>query len=123
MELLKDRQQEVILEIFGELDGPVVGFGARLKKLLVNRSADLAQILREPFEQAIYQDRFISNPLSAVLVNQVVGTFTDRNSTIRIETLGSRRESTEPRVPWRIEHDWRDTAQREAALVSLIAPC
>jgi hypothetical protein len=27
MELLKYRGQEVILEIFGELDGPVVGFG------------------------------------------------------------------------------------------------
>jgi hypothetical protein len=34
MELLKDRQREAILEIHGELDGPVVGFGARLKKLL-----------------------------------------------------------------------------------------
>jgi DEAD/DEAH box helicase domain-containing protein len=118
--LIDERVREAVLEISNELDGPVVGFGRRFKALLAAKSEELARVFSTPCSEIVYSDRYLFSPLTVRLVFELIGSFAERDTRVRIQTHGFRRDSRGDN-PSRIEHDWRDLSVRDVVLKTLIA--
>lgn len=110
-----------VFEINSELDGPVAGFGVRLRDLLAARNGDLRAILSGPFDTVTYSDRYLFSPLTARLAAEVVGAFAGSQTKVFIRTL---REPRQPgfRDPSELHHDWRNADERAAVIKGLIGP-
>jgi hypothetical protein len=123
--LLVERVRETIFELYNELDGPVTGFGQRLKALMIGRNETLAAILSEPCNELRYSDRYLFSPLVVRLVAELFAGFANANTAIFVDTLVQRRDNRRPRIGKTLKDDWPDVADRNVVfqhLLSQIAP-
>ncbi|MGQ0502106.1 MAG: hypothetical protein ACT4P0_05775 [Panacagrimonas sp.] len=118
---------EVVLH--REVDGPLLGFGERLWKLLAASHPDLLRLLEsaECSVSAIaYSDRYLFSPLSVALLKQLlvglrmrVGGDRWGRPEIEIATLDCR-PGADSRATYLIFHDWNDVRTRNAVLEASI---
>ncbi len=119
-QLLAERQREAIVEVDQELDGPVSGFGLRLKVMLRGRSEELHRVLSVPCLKIEYSDRYLFNPLSVRLLAELIRGFGDEHTEVVVRTLGARR-GLPPHPGKRLHRDWQDLRARNAVLSRLLA--
>jgi len=107
------------VDIRNELDGPVQGFGVRFWNRVLAEESMVADLLNSPREKIVgisYSDRYLSNPLSVVLLAQIlrglkalVGSRWDTESATisQLRKLGN--SGYYPNQLW---HDWQDLDTR-----------
>jgi hypothetical protein len=117
-ELLVQHARETVYEVFGELDGPVSGFGLRFKLLVMARSEVLRNILSEPCEAVRYSDRYIYSPLVARLLTELLSAFSNSSTDVEVHTRSQRK--TRPRPGNRLQDDWPDINVRNQILTELL---
>lgn len=114
--------ETAIIEIAGEADGAVSGFGPRLRRVLEVQSGDLlrhaaAGVLKE----VVYTDRYVFSPLSALLVAEMVGAFARRTDAKIVVRTRSASRSIHATPPWQVQHDWTTQGDRVGVLQRLLA--
>ncbi|MBZ9700972.1 MULTISPECIES: DEAD/DEAH box helicase [unclassified Mesorhizobium] len=119
--LLVERVRETIFELYNELDGPVTGFGQRLKALMIGRNETLAAVLSEPCSELRYSDRYLFSPLVVRLVAELFAGFANANTAIFVDTLVQRRDNRRPRIGKTLKDDWPDVADRNVVFQHLLA--
>lgn len=119
--LLVERVHETIFEVDGEIDGPIVGFGKRLKALMISRNETLATALSEPCIELRYSDRYLFSPLVVRLVSELFAGFADANTALFVDTLIQRRDQRRPRIGKTLKEDWPDMADRNVVFQHLLA--
>jgi hypothetical protein len=94
----------VVLEIANELDGTLIGFGARFKALLESRLPAMADLLRNDHAtQITYSDRYLRSPWSVALLNSFLQVFkSDVLKNVKIQTAGL--SASQP--GYLFSHDW-----------------
>ncbi|ESY44731.1 hypothetical protein X747_05375 [Mesorhizobium sp. LNJC384A00] len=119
--LLVERVRETIFELAAELDGPVSGFGQRLRAFLIGRNETLATFFSEPCIELRYSDRYLFSPLVVRLVTELFAGFSDPSTTLSVETLIQRRDNRRPRIGKTLKDDWPDVADRNVVFQHLLA--
>ncbi|AQR74192.1 DEAD/DEAH box helicase [Sphingomonas sp. LM7] len=117
--LLAERIRETIFEIGSELDGPAVGFGARLMGALTTRNSTLADVFSGPCTEICYSDRYLFSPLVVRLVVEMLRGLSDGNTRIEIETLAQRKSNYRP-GRGKLKDDWQDEADRDLVFRHLL---
>jgi hypothetical protein len=117
-ELLRETAREAVFEIGTELDGPVDGFGARLKALLTSRP-ELAQVFAQPSLELHYSDRFIISPLAVRLLIDVIRAFAGPQTIVNIDAITRAPRAAKPNR--RVHENWLDLDQRDGVLTGLLA--
>jgi DEAD/DEAH box helicase domain-containing protein len=118
-DLLRERAREAIFEIEAELDGPVEGFGARLKGMLVARSRALAEAFALPCLELRYSDRYLFSPLTVRLAAEMLAGFADAGTSVEVATLAARKQGR-AKNGRKISDDWADMAARDFVLRHLL---
>lgn len=118
--LLVETIREAIFEVGEELDGPVDGFGQRLRRLIASRNETLAQVLAEPCIELQYSDRYLFSPLVVRLVSELLKGFSDHNTIISVDTLLQRRDQRRPRIGRTLRDDWGDMVIRTEVFEHLL---
>jgi hypothetical protein len=118
--LLVERIRETIFEVGGELDGPIEGFGRRLKALIASGNETLTAVLSEPCIELRYSDRYLFSPLVVRLVSELLRGFSDGNTEIVVDTLLQRRDQRRPRIGKTVKDDWADMDHRRAVFEHLL---
>jgi hypothetical protein len=119
-DLLRERAHEAIFEIESELDGPVQGFGSRLKAMLVAGRPGLAEILASPCLELRYSDRYLFSPLTVRLTAEMIAGFADESTAVEVATLPARKQGR-ARTGRRLSDDWADMSARDFVLRHLLA--
>jgi hypothetical protein len=117
-DLLRERVRETILEIEGELDGPVEGFGARFRSLLISKKSDLAQAFAGRCLELRYSDRYLYSPLVVRLAYELFAGFADEQTRIEVVTQASR--FSRPKRGETVRYDWPDMATRNFVFEHLL---
>ncbi|WP_271529068.1 DEAD/DEAH box helicase [Bradyrhizobium sp. CCBAU 25338] len=118
--LLVERIREAIFEVGAELDGPVDGFGKRLKAIIAGRNDTLAAVLSEPCIELRYSDRYLFSPLVVRLVSELLRGFSDQNTEIVVDTLLQRRDQRRPKMGTTVKDDWADMDSRTVVFEHLL---
>jgi hypothetical protein len=118
--LLVERVREAIFEVGVEIDGPIEGFGKRLKALIASRNQTLAEVLSAPCIELQYSDRYLFSPLVVRLVSELLAGFSDPSTGIVVDTLLQRRDQRRPRVGTTMRDDWPDMDARRAIFEHLL---
>jgi hypothetical protein len=119
LDLLRERVRETILEIEDELDGPVEGFGARLRARLASANADLAQAFAGPCIELRYSDPYLFSPLVVRLACELFAGFSDARTRLQVVTLPARPQGR-ARTGRTMKNDWPDMSTRDFALEHLL---
>ena len=111
-----------VVEIAESADGPVSGFGWRLRRALEAQAGDLLRgVLGKDLKEIIYTDRYVFSPLTALLVTELVGAFARGASPgILLRTREASR-SSHATPPWQVQHDWTTRSDRVGVLKGLLA--
>lgn len=117
-DLLHEAPREAVFEITTELDGPIVGFGRRVRAFLTAHPG-LARLLAEPCLEIEYSDRYIMSPLAVRLLVEMIGALADPQAAVTIHTLT--RQPRSPRPNRRVDEDWLDLDQRDGVLTHLLS--
>ena len=120
-ELLTTDLREALIEIEKECDGPVSGFGARLKAMVCARSPEIGGLFVEPVEELLYCDRYLFSPLTVRLVAELVRGFCGAGSRVKVRTLPGRRDGRDPRGGNRLHDDWIDLNRRNEVLAQMLS--
>lgn len=117
-ELLREAPREAVFEIATELDGPVVGFGRRVRALLTAHPG-LGRLLAKPCLEIEYSDRYVMSPLAVRLLVEMIGALADPQAAVTIHTLT--RQPRSPKPNRRVDEDWLDLEQRDGVLTHLLS--
>ena len=117
--LLIEGVREMVFDIADELDGHVAGFGERLKSLVCSGSSELERVLCAPCVSLTYKDKYVSSPLAARLVTEIVRAFASPDTRVDVVTL-SRRQNR-PKGGIGLPADWKDFAVRDLVLQQALA--
>lgn len=118
--LLAERIRESIFEVGAELDGPIEGFGKRLKALIAGRNETLADVLSEPCIEIRYSDRYLFSPLVVRMAFELLDGFSDQNTEIVVDTLLQRRDRRPLPSGRTVKNDWADMDHRTAVFEHLL---
>ena len=119
--ILSFAPEAVLVEIADGADGMVTGFGARLRRVLEGHSADLLRSATNgSLKEIIYSDRYVFSPLSALLVTELVGAFSERSDAKMVIRTRATSKSIHATPPWQVQHDWTTQSDREAVLRKLL---
>lgn len=116
--LLREGAREMVFDIADELDGQVEGFGQRLKSLLRSGSPELERVLCAPCTALTYSDKYVSSPLAARLVVEIVRAFATAATRVDIVTLSHRQNRSRGGVG--LPADWKEFATRDLVLQAAI---
>ena len=117
-ELLREKAREVVFEIDDQIDGPVDGFGERLKALLSTRH-ELADVFAEPCLELEYSDRYILSPITVRLLTDLVRALAGADTRVAVHCVT--RPARNPKPDRTVLHDWPDLAVRDAVLSAKLA--
>ena len=95
-------------QILNDINGSLHGFGERLASYLCNSDPRLKKLLdNEELQLITYTDRYIQNPVSMMLLAEVLSSFTDNNGAeIIVNTSFDEKKSSSS--GFAINHDWID---------------
>lgn len=108
------------IELTRELDGDLIGFGARFATLLAPNVRAAGG--NGPIERIIYNDRYLQTPLSVrLLVNAVQGLHKSFGSEgpLEVDVVTNRLRPNE-RQPFAPDHDWQFAEDRDEVLLGLL---
>lgn len=118
------------VEVFDQINGPIVGFGKRFWALLTSKSNKLSEVLNnqnDPLHFVEYSDRYLRNPLMIALLVETINELKqfpsgDQTSIeVKISTISSNKIDTRPSANcW---DDWADEKVRDQVLEKAISYC
>ena len=116
-DLVREAAREALFEIAHEVDGPVDGFGQRLKAILCRRP-DLARVFAGPCVELEYSDRYMLSPLTVRLLREVIAAFAGPQTSVTVHLVT--RPARIPKPDRMVVHDWADLAVRDNVLGGLL---
>jgi hypothetical protein len=119
--LLSPAPDAVVVEIGGDADGLVAGFGLRLRRFLEARGGGLLRgVVNGAVTEIVYSDRYLFSPLAALLTAELVGAFARRSAAKIIIRTRATSRSMHTTPPWQVQHDWTTQSDRAAVMHRLL---
>ncbi|OQX13629.1 MAG: hypothetical protein BWK76_15955 [Desulfobulbaceae bacterium A2] len=125
-----DAQQDSVIDIQHQLDGPIQGFGQRFWGLIMEQHPASKQLItnkNSTIESICYNDRYLFSPLTIMLLadlinglKKIVGA--DRWPAHNFSIITGRKNDsvyTGYHSPYKIWHDWQDTTIRNEVIKTL----
>ena len=106
------------IEISGEIDGNVDGFGSRFWKLLLSTKPDVGQSIRagQHVKSVIYEDRYLLSPIAVRLLLELLRPLKNGKNKRPEAVIHTAQPSGRAGNPRTIDHDWRDQVIRDQVL-------
>ena len=118
------------IEIFDQINGPIIGFGNRFWTYLISQYTKLSELLNnqnDALEVVEYSDRYLRNPLMIALLIETINELKQfpsgdiSNITVKISTVSTNKIDTRPSTNcW---DDWKDEKIRDQVLENAISYC